>query len=145
MMIIVIIMIIIVIITIIILIIKSNINDGAFLQKCLTALSFKPLTFLCKKPSSCFSVDKRHRFNVDTTSYDIALRRIIFETTSCFYGVNRVFYAPLKLKFVKQDFHQHKSSLKKTPLLTKSIIMDIWVVVLQINSLQEILKLKQNF
>ena len=44
-----------------------------------------------------------------------------------------------------KDTHKEKAFSNKTPRLSKSMNMDIWVVVRQINFLYEVLKLKQNF
>ena len=43
-----------------------------------------------------FPVDKRRRFNVDTTSYDIVRRRIDVETTLCVYWVMGLVKAEVK-------------------------------------------------
>ena len=42
---------------------------------------------MLEKAECIFPLDTRRRFNVDTTSYDVVLRRIDVETMSFVYGV----------------------------------------------------------
>ena len=47
-----------------------------------------------------------------------------------------------------KDTHKEKTPSNKAPVLTKSMDMNIWVVgtsIHQINSLEQVLKQKQNF
>ena len=50
-----------------------------------------------------------------------------------------------KKQITFKDTHSEKAPSNKTPALTKSTNMGIWVVVTSNDSLEEVLKLKQNF
>ena len=77
-------------------------------------------------------------FNIFVNDLLLSLRKTDFHN---FAAVNTISATRITFK----NTYREKAPSNKTPTLSKSMNLDFWVVVHQINSLYEVLKLKQIF
>ena len=77
-------------------------------------------------------------FNIFVNDLLLSLRKTDFHN---FAAVNTISATRITFK----NTYREKAPSNKTPTLSKSMNLDFWVVVHQINSLYEVLKLKKIF